>query len=337
MKKSALWMCLFILLVLILPYALPEFGVFLAAEIFVMAIFAISLGFIMGYAGLISLGHAAFFGIGAYTVAILGSYVSNMYLLILAAVAISAIVALLTGAVFIRTSHFYFLMITFAFGQFLYVMVWQLKPWTGGADGKSVPVLMDFGFGEIYNPISIYYVMAIAFLLVYMLLRFIVNSPAGKIMKGVMQNESRINSLGYDVRIYKILAYTIAGALGGFAGALYAYYNSFVSPDLTHWMNSGIAMMMVIIGGAGTLFGPFLGAGVFILLKNFISSYTPSWHLIMGLVLVVLVIIGRGGIVQWFDFFAQKLSRVSRTSGVSNKLDSAEGMKSIEYSEDRGN
>jgi len=333
LKRSALWMCLMLIVVIVLPYTLSDFGVYLAAEIYIMAIFAMSLGFIMGYAGMVSLGHAAFFGLGAYTVAILGTYVTNMYVLILAAVVLSGLVAMLTGAVFIRTSHFYFLMITFAFGQLLYVTAWQLKRLTGGADGKSVPVEMDFGFGPITSPLAIYYVMAASFVLVLLVVRLIVNSPAGNIMRGIMENESRINFLGYNVRTYKILAYTIAGALGGFAGALYAYYNAYVSPELTHWMNSGIAMLMVIIGGVGTLIGPFIGAVVFILLKNYISTITSSWHLIMGLILVTLVLVGRGGIVHWYAYLSRKLSGLSARWRASGKHDSAEGMKSVEHTE----
>jgi len=290
------------LLIVVVPFLLSDYGISLTAEIYIMGIFAMSLGLIMGYAGMVSLGHAAFFGIGAYTVAIFGEYVLNTYLLLLISVIISGLVALLTGAVFIRTSKFYFLMITLAFGQLLFALFWQMKSVTGGADGMSVSAIMNFGFGEILTPMAIYYVMGAAFIIAFILLSLFVNSPAGKITKGVMENESRMNALGYNIRIYKLLAYTLSGALAGIAGSLYSYYNLYVTPDLSGWTFSGQVMLMVIIGGVGTLFGPAIGAGVFIFLQNFISSYTERWPLIMGVVLVILVLIGKGGILHWIQF-----------------------------------
>lgn len=292
---------------------LTDYGVDLSAEIYIMAIFAMSLGLIMGYAGMVSLGHAAFFGIGAYTVAILGAYVPNVYLLILASLILSGLLALITGAIFIRTSNFYFLMITLAFGQLVFALAWQLERWTGGADGMKVPTSMNFGFGDIVSPLGMYYVMAVAFILVYILLRTFVNSPAGKITKGVMDNESRMKALGYNIRVYKLLAYSVSGALAGFAGSLYGYYNLFVSPDLSYWGFSGEVMVMVIIGGVGTLLGPAIGAGLFIILQNFISTYTERWPLIMGILLVILVLAGKGGILQWLDYLKLKFSYVIRT------------------------
>lgn len=306
MKKIFIHTFLLILLVIIVPFLLSDYGVSLTAEIFIMGIFAMSLGLIMGYAGMVSFGHGAFFGIGAYTVAILGPHLPNTYLLILISAIISAVVALVTGAVFIRTSKFYFLMITLAFGQLFFALFWQLKSLTGGADGMSVSAIMNFGFGKILTPIALYYVMGIAFIIAFILLSLFVNSPAGKITKGVMENESRMNALGYNIRVYKLLAYTLSGSLAGVAGSLYSYYNLYVTPDLSSWMFSGQIMLMVIIGGIGTLFGPAIGAGVFIFLQNFISTYTERWPLIMGVILVILVIVGKGGILHWFQLLSAK-------------------------------
>ncbi|WP_044737195.1 branched-chain amino acid ABC transporter permease [Geobacillus kaustophilus] len=301
MKKLLLGVVLLIALVFAMPLVLSDFGINLATEIYIMAIFAMSLGLIMGYAGMVSLGHAGFFGIGAYTVAVIGQHVANTYLLLLLSVVISGLIALVTGAVFIRTSKFYFLMITLAFGQLLYVLFWQLKPWTGGADGMSVSAILNFGFGEIVSPNGFYYVMGIAFIIFYILLRLFVESPAGKITKGIMENEARMSALGYNVRVYKLLAYTLSGALTGLAGALYAYFNVFVSPDLSGWMFSGQVMVMVIIGGVGTLLGPALGASVFIYLQNFMSTYTERWPMVMGALLVALVLAGKGGLIHWLQ------------------------------------
>jgi branched-chain amino acid transport system permease protein len=318
LKKNIIYAVLLLLFVLVVPQIISDFGINLAAEIFIMAIFAMSLGLIMGYAGLDSLGHAAFFGIGAYTVALVGQYVMNTYLVIIIAVAIAAILAFITGAVFIRTSKFYFLMITLAFSQLVFTLFWQMKDLTGGADGMSVSAIMNLGFGDIFDPLTIYYVMGIIFVAVFILLRLFVGSPAGKITKGVMENESRMNALGYDVRVYKLLAYTLSGALAGFAGSLYAYYNVFVSPEISGWMFSGQVMIMVIVGGVGTLLGPAIGAGVFIFLQNFISTYTERWPMIMGALLIFLVLLGKGGIIQWLKLFVAMFVKKKSKNNVSS-------------------
>lgn len=319
MKKLSIYTVLLALFVIIMPLLLSDYGVNLTAEIYIMGIFAMSLGLIMGFAGLVSLGHGAFFGIGAYTVALGGQYLQNTYHLLLLSVIICGLVALITGAVFIRTSKFYFLMITLAFGQLMFALFWQMKDWTGGADGMSVSAIMNFGFGEILTPMAIYYVMGAAFIGAFILLYLYVNSPAGKITRGVMENESRMNALGYNIRIYKLLAYSLSGALAGLAGSLYSYYNLYVSPDLSGWMFSGQVLIMVIIGGVGTLMGPALGSGVFIFLQNYISSYTERWPLIMGALLVILVLAGKGGILHWFQYLSFKfLSRKKNTSNSSS-------------------
>ena len=314
MKRNMSYIAVLIIFVCLLPMLLTEYGANLAAEIFIMGIFAMSLGLIMGYAGMVSLGHAAFFAIGAYTVSILGESIQNTYLLILAAVVFSGVIALITGYVFIRTSKFYFLMITLAFGQLIYALAWQLKEWTGGADGMVVRSSFDLGFGELYSPLAMYFVMGAAFILVYALLRFFVDSPAGKITKGVMENETRMAALGFNTSIYKLLTYSLAGVLAGFSGALYGYYNLFVSPDLSMWMFSGQVLNMVIIGGVGTLMGPALGAGIFIFLQNFISTYTERWPLIMGVLLVILVLIGKGGVIHWLGYLKHRVKWKSKRS-----------------------
>lgn len=300
-KKAIYTTLLLIFIVIAMPLILSDFGMNLVTEIFIMAIFAMSLGLIMGFAGMVSLGHAGFFGIGAYLVAILGQHIGNTYLLLFFSIVVSGIIALITGAVFFRTSKFYFLMITLAFGQLVYALFWQMKSLTGGADGMSVSAILNFGLGDLFSPHSIYYVMGAAFIIAYLLLRLFVESPAGKITKGIMENESRMQALGFNVQIYKLMVYTLSGSMAGLSGALYSYFNLYVSPDLSGWLFSGQVMMMVIIGGVGTLFGPAIGAGVFIFLQNFISSYTERWPMIMGVLLVILVMAGKGGIIHWLQ------------------------------------
>lgn len=313
MKKNLLLILIVTVLSLILPVVLSSYGVKLATEVYIMAIFVLSLGFIIGYSGLVSLGHAAFYGIGAYTVAILGKYVSNTYLLIILAIILAGFLAWLSGWLFIRSSGAYFLMITLAFSQMVYAFFYKVKPITGGADGMSVPADLNLGFGRISDPIALYYVMAIAFLICFALLAIFVISPAGKSIKGVMENESRMKALGFSTLSYKLIAYTISGMMAGFAGALYAYYNAFVSPDVSSWMFSGQALVMVIIGGVGTLVGPPIGAAVFVVIQNYISSYTERWPIIMGIIFIAFVLYGRGGIAHFFQRIFAK-----RTAGEEN-------------------
>ncbi|WP_236595956.1 branched-chain amino acid ABC transporter permease [Paenibacillus sp. EPM92] len=298
MRKHAYFFLAMIIMVLVLPLILSSFGTNLATEIFFMAVFALSLGLIMGYTGLVSLGHAAFFGTGAYTVALLGEHIGNTYVLLLAALVFSGLLALISGALFIRTTGGYFLMITLAFGQMLFAFAFKMKSWTGGADGMQISVSPDFGFGPITSTHGLYYLAGVGFLLCYLLLLLFVNSPIGKIVKGIMENETRMKALGYQTRNYKLIAYSLSGTLAGFGGALYAFINSFVSPDLMFWIFSGQALIMVIVGGVGTLLGPVVGVVFFIILQNYVSSYTERWQLIMGIIFVAFVLYGRGGIVQ---------------------------------------
>ncbi|CAM2844587.1 branched-chain amino acid ABC transporter permease [Paenibacillus sediminis] len=296
-------------LLLILPVMLTSYGIKLTAEVFIMSIFVLSLGLITGYAGLVSLGHAAFFGIGAYTIALLGKFVPNTFVLLASAIIFAALIALLTGFLFIRSSGAYFLMITLAFSQMLYAVAYKLKGVTGGSDGMSVAASLDFGFGPISGSMGLYYVMAVSVMICYVLLRMFINSPAGKAIIGVKENESRMRALGYSVRSYKLLAYTISGGIAGYAGGLYAFYNYFVSPDTLNWNFSGQVLVMIIIGGVGTLFGPPIGAAVFVILQNYISSYTERWPMIMGVIFVAFVLYGRGGIANLLLLAWRKISR----------------------------
>lgn len=299
-------LCLTVL-VLTMPLVLPPFGISVTTEIFIMAIFAMSLGLIIGYAGLVSLGHAAFFGAGAYTVAVLGQYVFSTYLLLIAAVSVAGVLALVSGALFFRSSGAYFLMLTLAFGQVLFAVAFQAEPVTGGDDGMSVAAVFNLGFGDIFGELSLYYLMGAFFLACYLLLRLFVSSPAGKVVKGVMENELRMRALGYNTFSYKLLVYTVSGAMAGLAGALYSYFNLYVTPDLLGWLFSGQALIMVIIGGVGTLLGPALGAAFFILVQNYLSSYTERWPLIMGFVFILFVLAGRGGVIHLLQLVWRRL------------------------------
>ncbi|MEH7253130.1 branched-chain amino acid ABC transporter permease [Neobacillus niacini] len=306
MKKSIIATLLLTLIVCALPFVISPFVLFMLTEVLIMAIFALSLGLIMGYGGLQSLGHSAFFGIGAYTVAVLSEHVTSIYILLPAAIVISCLFALLTGLIAVRNKGIFFLMITLAFTQMLFLFFRQSDLW-GGADGVGTSIKPNLGFAEVGSPLSLFYLIAAFFALTYFILRLFVNSPLGKGLKGVMENESRMVALGYNVKKYQIIAYVFAGGLAGLAGGLYIFKTQFASPDLFSVHMATTVLIMVFIGGLGTLFGPVIGAGVFIFLQNYISTMTDRWSLIMGLLFIVIVLYNRGGIFQLLQLMGKKL------------------------------
>lgn len=323
MRKRTLSNTVFVAATILLPLILTTYGIKLTIELLIMAIFVMSLGLIIGFAGLVSLGHAAFFGLGAYTVTLVGEHMANSYVLLLAAAVIAGFAALISGLLFIRLSGAYFLMITLAFGQMLYTIFYKAQSVTGGADGKAISVSLNLGFGPIESKLVFYYTALTSFLLCYFLLRLFIVSPLGKGVRGIKENEVRMTALGYNIRYYKLIVYSLSGMMAGFAGGLYAYFNEYVSPDLLNWMFSGQALIMVIVGGVGTLIGPAIGAGFFVILQNYLSSYTDRWPIVMGLIFVSIVLYGRGGVIHIVSLLWNKLS-LSRRKNLNN-MQSKEG------------
>ena len=269
----------------------------LVAEVLIFAIFAMSLDLLVGFTGMTSFGHAAFFGVGAYAVATLGVHLGlNGWLGLVAAVAVSALVALVIGFFCIRVSGITFLMLTMAFSQLLFSISVKWRDVTGGTDGIGGfqrPSL--FGL-SLDNRSVLYYVIAAGFLVAFLFLRRLIASPLGSIFIGIRENEVRMRAIGYPVQRFKLLAFVIAGAVAGFGGALYAFFTAFVASDVLHWSQSGDAIMMVILGGAGTIAGPAIGAAIFLLLKNFVSSHFEYWLLVVGIVFILCVMFLREGV-----------------------------------------
>jgi branched-chain amino acid transport system permease protein len=272
----------------------------LAAEILVFAIFAMSLDLLIGYTGLLSFGHAAFFGVSAYTVVILGVHLGiSGWIGLLAGVVVSAIVAAIIGFFSIRVSGIPFLMLTMAFAQLLFSLSIKWRTVTGGTDGLSGfqrPTL--FGV-PLDDRMVQFYVVAAGFVLVLAFLRRLIASPLGSIFIGIRENEQRMRAAGYPVQRFKLVSFTLAGALAGVGGGLYALQNAFVSSDILHWSLSGDAIIMVILGGTGTIIGPAFGAAVFLLLKNVLSSRTEYWLLWVGVVFILCVMFLRQGVWGW--------------------------------------
>ena len=280
--------------------AFPSFAgnypVKLLQEILIWGIFAMSLDLLMGYAGMVSFGHSAFFGVGGYVAALaLKQSAGPMSALVLPAAA-AGLAALVIGFFSIRVSGVYFIMLTLAFSQMFYAYTFQVG-WLGAEDGiVGIPRPTIAGVSLASTRSFHLYLLALA-TLIALALRSVVRSPFGHVLRGIRENEARMEALGYAVGRYKLLAFAVAGVLAGTAGALYAQFNGSITPDAFFWTTSGEALLMVIIGGVGSLGGAMLGAAAFILLQSLVSTYTERWMLILGLTFVCFVLFAPGGIV----------------------------------------
>jgi branched-chain amino acid transport system permease protein len=295
------WPLGLIALLAALPLVAPPYLRSLAIEVLVLAIFAMSLDLLLGYTGLVSFGHASFLGLGAYALAfstrLLGDNLLLTAPLSLLAVGLFAVVA---GFLALRTSGIGFLMLTLAFSQMLFSLAIKWSSATGGSDGLSVgrPTLGLGAFVVRFGPdLSFYYLALALFALSWWLLRRIVQSPFGHALRGIKENEARMQALGYPTRRLKLTAFVIAGLFAGLAGILSAAFNRHSSPELLGWAVSGEAIIIVIVGGAGTLVGPILGAAFVHLLESYASSFTELWRMVMGLVFVGFVLLAPQGIV----------------------------------------
>ncbi|MGO8918120.1 MAG: branched-chain amino acid ABC transporter permease [Stellaceae bacterium] len=268
-------------------------------EIAVWAIFAMSLDLLAGYAGMVSLGHALFFGLGAYAMASLALFLKwPPSLALLAAVVLAGASALAVGAIVVRLGGVFFIMITLAFGQMGWAYFLRARAF-GGIGGMSGVAQLDLGrLGlDLANPADFALVAIAAAALVYLLLALVVASPFGRMLVALHQNEHRARALGLPVQRYKLAAFALAGALAGLAGGLQAQRTGFVSPELLVWTTSGEVLIMVIVGGLGTLVGPVAGAAIWVVLRHGLSSVTPYWMLAMGLFFVAVVLFAGGGLM----------------------------------------
>jgi branched-chain amino acid transport system permease protein len=278
------------------PLVSGNYPVKLLQEILIWGIFAMSLDLLMGYAGMVSFGHSAFFGIGGYVAALaLARSPGLVSALVLPALA-AGLIALVIGFFSIRVSGVYFIMLTLAFSQMFYAYTFQVS-WLGAEDGlvgiprPTVPGLDVGGLRGFHA-----YLLTLVMLTALGLWR-VVRSPFGHVLRGIHENEARMEALGYAVDRYKLVAFVIAGVVAGVAGSLYVQFNGSITPDAFFWKTSGEALLMVIIGGTGTLGGALLGSAAFILLQSLVSTYTERWMLILGATFISFVLFAPGGIV----------------------------------------
>jgi branched-chain amino acid transport system permease protein len=285
----------------------------LTQELMIWALLALSLDLVMGYTGLISLGHAMFYGLGAYTAMLVFMHLTPSILVALvAAILICTVVAIVVGHLSIRVTGPYFILITLGFAELFYEGVSKFD-FTGGSNGLfgverkfGIPG-MSIDFREIevgMEPIVLsggelyFYFVLIFVVLSYLVARTLMNAPFGSILRSVKENQQRTEFMGYDVRGYKLRAFTISGALAGLAGGLFAAVQGYADPSLFHWLVSGELILMVVLGGTGTLYGPMLGAGVFVGFSDFMSGYISSWRLVLGVMFVLFVLFLPRGLVS---------------------------------------
>jgi len=299
-RRTAILLAGFLLLAVVPPLAAllgQPFYVDLLRRVMIFAIAALSLNLILGYGGMVSFGHAAYLGVGAYAVGVLAHYgVHNGYLQWALAIAASALVALVIGAVSIRTSGIYFIMITLAFTQMLYYLGISIEEF-GGDDGMRLAVKSQFpGLIDLNDGNAFYYLVLAILVLVALLGHRLVNSRFGMVIRAAKSNEARTRAIGFSPYPYRLAAFVIAGAVCGLAGALLVNHTAYLTPEFMNWTRSGELMFMVILGGMATTAGPVLGALALLLVEDVLSGWTQHWQIILGPLLVLSVLFFRRGL-----------------------------------------
>jgi branched-chain amino acid transport system permease protein len=297
--RRALWLVPAVLVLALAPLALPPFAMTLLTEAVILGLFAMSLDLMFGYTRLVSFGHAAAYGLGAYACGWMLLH-SGMPLIfaIFAGALLTGVIAVGLGWICTLATGVSFSMLTLAFAQLLYAIAFKWTSVTGGSDGLAgIPRTPGpFGFAALSSKTGFYYLALGCLIGAFVLCSALVRSPFGAVLRGIRENEAKTMALGYNTRLYKIAVVTISYALGGLAGALYAPFAGFANTELLFWLLSGQVLIMVIIGGSGTLIGPILGAAFFMLMEHQLSAWTEAWALYFGLIFIGFVLFAPQGI-----------------------------------------
>ncbi|XKF15288.1 branched-chain amino acid ABC transporter permease [Halomonas sp. BLK-85] len=310
MKNTLLMVLLAVVIagLVAVPWIASFFYVFIFTEILILGLFAVSFNLIFGYTGMLSFGHAAFFGIGTYATALILIHLQWPFLAcLLVSMGVAGMLALVIGYLSVRLNEVYFAMLTLAFGMMVFAAAYQWRSLTNGSDGLAGFTLGSFGLGidlMLVDPAVYYQVVLVLVAMASVVLFMISRSSFGMILKAIRQNPERVAFAGLNVRTYRLAAFVIAGTFAGLAGGLMAPFLRVASPELMHWSMSAEPILMAILGGTGYFLGPFIGSAVFVLLETWITSVTQSWMLVLGIILALMVIFFRKGLlgtaVDWW-------------------------------------
>ena len=302
----AVLIAVFFVLLAGFPQLGQEFYTELVTRVMILSMFAISLDLLVGYTGLISFGHAAWFGMGGYVFALLGTkyrITDSLWLTLPAAMLVTAGAAFLVGLFVLRTRGMFFIMVTLAFAQIFYFFFHDVKALGGSSDGMNLRGKPSTALGgwvpfELSDTNTLYYFVLVLMAALLLFMALLLRSPLGRALQGIRENEHRMEAIGFPVFRYKLAAFTIAGGFAGLAGYLFAVLNSAVNPDMLSWHQSADVLLMLILGGMGQLWGGLIGAFTFVLLQELLSSFTKLWHLWLGIAIVLIVLFLPGGMIS---------------------------------------
>jgi len=302
MTRNRTALAVVVAMLALFPFAGATFYTELVTKVMILAIFALSLDLLVGYTGLVSFGHAAYFGIGAYVLGLMAPKyeAASLWLTLPLAVVAAGVAALAVGVFVVRAKGIYFIMVTLAFAQMFY-FVFHDTAFGRGSDGvsmnfKPAAEIAGTAIFDFANVTHTYYFVFALLVLVFVFLRLLLRSAFGRALQGIRSNEHRMRSLGFPVYFYKLASFTLAGALAGLAGYLSAMQFGYVSPELLSWHQSGNVLLMLILGGLGSLYGAVVGAFAFVALQEIFQSLTKHWQLLLGGTIVLLVIFLPGGL-----------------------------------------
>lgn len=326
-RSISSWVVAFIVLLLLAvpmysklasePFALTFFS-----RVLVFALAAISLNLILGYGGMVSFGHALYLGLGAYAVGLLAQNgITNGWVQLAVTVVVCALVGALTGAISLRTTGIAFIMITLAFAQMFFYLFVSLKQY-GGDDGLSIPARSDFGLFTLASPVALYYVALGLVLAALFFTRRLIDARFGMVLRGCSVNERRMKAMGFPPLRYKLSAYVLSSTVCGVAGLLYANLTGFASPAYMTWSLSGELIVMVVLGGMGTVFGPLVGAIVLLVSEEVLKALTDRWMMILGPLIVLVVLTARRGVYGYL--LSWDAWRERRTVAVVNAPENAQ-------------
>lgn len=297
-------MYVFLALSLAMPFVMPSYMLTLYTELLILGLFAISLNIQFGFAGLVTFGHAAFYGLGAYTASILLLNTGMPFIVAVPlAAALSGIIAVPVGWLCTRAAGAAYAMLTLAVAQTFYAITFKWTELLGGSDGLAGVPRTTFGNWDavLATREGYFYFVVAVIALAYGVMRYFTRSPMGSIIRGIREQPERAEALGFNLKHYRMTAIVVSGVGGGLAGGLYAPFAGFVAPELLFWLTSGTGLMMAVIGGSRWLAGPMTGAFVFVLLEHYVQQFTQSWNLIVGGIFVLVVIFVPGGILSLTD------------------------------------